>query len=58
MPFMVLRVFEGLSLGRSVFAEFQMRNAIKTLKRLAFGFRNFSAFRARILLAVSPHPYI
>ena len=29
MPFMVLRVFEGLSLGRSVFAEFQMRNAIK-----------------------------
>ena len=33
-------------------------NAIKTLKRLAFGFRNFSAFRARILLAVSPHPYI
>ncbi|MCI7026575.1 MAG: hypothetical protein MR914_00720 [Clostridiales bacterium] len=31
---------------------------MKTLKRLAFGFRNFSAFRARILLAVSPHPYI
>ena len=25
-------------------------NAIKTLKRLAFGFRNFTAFRARILL--------
>ena len=33
-------------------------NAIKTLKRLAFGFRNFTAFRARILLAARPHPYI
>lgn len=33
-------------------------NAIKTLKRLAFGFRNFDAFRARILLAAMPHPYI
>lgn len=33
-------------------------NAIKTIKRLAFGFRNFGAFRARILLSVSPHPYI
>ena len=33
-------------------------NAIKTLKRLAFGFRNFSAFRARILLAARAHPYI
>ena len=31
-------------------------NAIKTLKRLAF--RNFSAFRARILLAVRNPPYI
>lgn len=31
-------------------------NAIKTLKRLAFGFRNFSAFRARILLAVRIPP--
>ena len=33
-------------------------NAIKTLKRLVFGFRNFRAFRARILLSVRPHPYI
>lgn len=33
-------------------------NAIKTLKRLAFGFRNFAAFRARILLAMRAHPYI
>lgn len=33
-------------------------NAIKTLKRLAFGFRNFDAFRARILLASGAHPYI
>lgn len=31
-------------------------NAIKTLKRLAF--RNFSAFRAKILLAVRNPPYI
>ncbi len=33
-------------------------NAIKTLKRLAFGFRSFPAFRARILLAARAHPYI
>ena len=33
-------------------------NAIKTLKRLAFGFRSFTAFRARILLASRAHPYI
>ena len=33
-------------------------NAIKTLKRLAFGYRNFDAFRARILLASGAHPYI
>ena len=33
-------------------------NAIKTLKRLAFGFRSFSTFRARILLASRTHPYI
>ena len=33
-------------------------NAIKTLKRLAFGFKNFDAFRARIFLAAMPHPYI
>ena len=33
-------------------------NAIKTLKRLAFGFRSFPAFRARILLASRAHPYI
>ena len=33
-------------------------NAIKTLKRLAFGFRSFPAFRARILLAARKHPYI
>ena len=33
-------------------------NAIKTLKRLAFGFRSFTAFRARILLAARTHPYI
>ena len=32
-------------------------NAIKALKRVAFGFRNFSNFRARILQAVNPaHP--
>ena len=31
---------------------------LKTLKRLAFGFRSFSAFRARILLAARTHPYI
>lgn len=33
-------------------------NAIKTLKRLAFGFRSFTAFRARILLVARKHPYI
>ena len=33
-------------------------NAIKVLKRLAFGFRNFNSFRARILLVLSPHPNI
>lgn len=33
-------------------------NAIKTLKRLAFGFKSFSSFRARILLASRAHPYI
>ena len=33
-------------------------NAIKTLKRIAFGFRNFSNFRARILLAANRYPYI
>jgi len=33
-------------------------NAIKTLKRVAFGFRNFTNLRARILLAASPYPYI
>jgi len=33
-------------------------NAIKTLKRVAFGFRNFFTFRARILLSLSPHPNI
>ena len=33
-------------------------NAIKTLKRLAFGFRSFAAFRARILLTSRTHPYI
>ena len=29
-------------------------NAIKTLKRIAFGFRNFHNFRTRILLAANP----
>ena len=34
-------------------------NGIKTLKRIAFGFRNFQNFRARILLAANPvHPNI
>ena len=33
-------------------------NAIKTLKRVAFGFRNFQHFRTRILLASSPYPNI
>ena len=33
-------------------------NIVKTLKRLAFGFRNFAAFRARILLAMGARPYI
>lgn len=33
-------------------------NAIKTLKRVAFGFRNFLTFRARILLSLSPNPNI
>ncbi|MCI6289910.1 MAG: transposase [Clostridiales bacterium] len=33
-------------------------NAIKILKRLAFSFRSFSTFRARILLASCAHPYI
>ena len=33
-------------------------NAIKTLKRVAFGFRNFASFRARILLAANPYPNI
>ena len=32
-------------------------NDIKALKRVAFGFRNFSNFRARILQAANPaHP--
>ena len=31
-------------------------NAIKTLKRVAFGFRNFRSFRARILLSLGPYP--
>ena len=33
-------------------------NAIKTLKRLAFGFRLFTAFRARILLTAWSNPHI
>lgn len=33
-------------------------NAIKVLKRVAFGFRSFVSFRKRILLAASSHPYI
>ena len=33
-------------------------NAIKVLKRLAFGFRNFRRFRARILLTLNSHPNI
>ena len=34
-------------------------NGIKTLKRIAFGFRNFHNFRARILLSANPaHPNI
>lgn len=32
-------------------------NAIKTLKRIAFGFRSFSSFRKRILLTANPYPY-
>ena len=31
-------------------------NAIKALKRVAFGFRNFNSFRTRILLTLQPHP--
>ena len=33
-------------------------NAIKALKRVAFGFCNFHAFRARILLSLATHPNI
>ena len=33
-------------------------NAIKTLKRVAFGFRNFRSFRTRILLSLDPYPNI
>ena len=33
-------------------------NAIKALKRVAFGFSNFNTFRARILLSLSPYPNI
>ena len=33
-------------------------NAIKALKRVAFGFRRFDSLRARALLAFSPHPNI
>ena len=33
-------------------------NAIKALKRVAFGFRSFRNFRARIILSLLPHPYI
>ena len=33
-------------------------NAIKALKRVAFGFRNFNTFRARILLSFEPYPNI
>ena len=31
-------------------------NAIKTLKRVAFGFRSFRSFRARILLSLGAYP--
>ena len=33
-------------------------NAIKALKRVAFGFRSFHSLRARILLSFAPHPNI
>ena len=33
-------------------------NAIKALKRVAFGFKNFTTFRARILLSLTSHPNI
>ena len=33
-------------------------NAIKVLKRVAFGFRRFDPFRARILLSLNTHPNI
>ncbi len=41
----------------SLLADGGCNNAIKALKRVAFGFRNFSNFRARILQAANPaHP--
>lgn len=33
-------------------------NSTKTLKRVAFGFRSFHSFRARILLASDHYPNI
>ena len=33
-------------------------NTIKTLKRVAFGFRNFAILKSRILLAANPCPGI
>ncbi|MBQ0092017.1 MAG: hypothetical protein KBS45_01655 [Clostridiales bacterium] len=31
---------------------------MKALKRVAFGFRRFAPFRARILLSLNPYPNI
>ena len=60
MPFMVLRVFEGLSLGRSVFAEIQTRNhpvqpfAPEAAEPLAFP-EPFYQIRADCVIAANEH---
>ena len=54
MPYILnafdLRVSNGFTEG--------CNNGSKTLKRVAFGFRNFRNFRARILLAADHYPNI
>ena len=60
MPFMVLRVFEDLSLGRSVFAEIQTRNhpvqpfAPEAAEPLAFP-EPFYQIRADCVIAANEH---
>ena len=56
-----ISVINGISPGQSDFCLSNgftegCNNAIKTLKRVAFGFRSFRSFRARILLSLGAYP--